>query len=52
MTREIGIATVPGSSFYRPNAAEGKRYVRFAFCKKQSTLEQAVERLGKLRATV
>ena len=52
MTREIGIATVPGSSFYRPNAAEGKRYVRFAFCKKQSTLEQAVERLSKLRATI
>lgn len=52
MTKEIGIATVPGSSFYRPNAAEGKRYVRFAFCKKQSTLEQAVERLAKLRATV
>ncbi len=52
MTREIGVATVPGSSFYRPNAAEGKRYVRFAFCKKQSTLEQAVERLGKLRAAV
>jgi aspartate/methionine/tyrosine aminotransferase len=52
MTKEIGIATVPGSSFYRPNAAEGKRYVRFAFCKKQSTLEQAVERLAKLRAKV
>ena len=52
MTKEIGIATVPGSSFYRPNAAEGKRYVRFAFCKKQSTLEQAVERLAKLRTTV
>ena len=50
MTREIGVATVPGSSFYRPNAAEGKRYVRFAFGKKQSTLEQAVGRLGKLRA--
>ena len=52
MTKEIGIATVPGSSFYRPNAPEGKRYVRFAFCKKQSTLEQAVERLAKLRAVV
>ncbi|HKS07708.1 MAG TPA: aminotransferase class I/II-fold pyridoxal phosphate-dependent enzyme [Gemmatimonadaceae bacterium] len=48
LTREIGIATVPGSSFYRPNAPEGKRYTRFAFCKKMSTLEQAVERLKKL----
>jgi len=48
LTKEIGIATVPGSSFYRPNASEAKRYTRFAFCKKQETLERAVEKLGKL----
>jgi aspartate/methionine/tyrosine aminotransferase len=49
LTKEVGVATVPGSSFYRPGAADGKRYTRFAFCKKQETLEQAVERLRKLR---
>jgi aminotransferase len=50
MTREVGVATVPGSSFFRPGAPEGKRYVRFAFCKTQKTLDQAVERLQTLRA--
>jgi aspartate/methionine/tyrosine aminotransferase len=45
MTEKVGIATVPGSSFYRPGAADGKRYVRFAFCKKDQTLAAAVERL-------
>ena len=50
MTREVGVATVPGSSFFRPGAPEGKRYVRFAFCKTQRTLEQAAERLLTLRA--
>jgi aminotransferase len=52
MTREIGVATVPGSSFFRPGAAEGRRYIRFAFCKKHETLQQAVERLAKLKAAV
>ena len=52
MTKEIGVATVPGSSFYRPGAREGRRYVRFAFCKQQATLERAVERLDRIRALV
>ncbi|MEW5915062.1 MAG: aminotransferase class I/II-fold pyridoxal phosphate-dependent enzyme [Gemmatimonadota bacterium] len=46
LTRDIGIATVPGSSFY--SSGGGKRMTRFAFCKKLATLEQAVERLGRL----
>ena len=50
MTREVGVATVPGSSFFRPGAPAGKRHVRFAFCKTQRTLEQAAERLLTLRA--
>ena len=52
MAREIRVATVPGSSFFRPGAAEGRRYVRFAFCKRHETLEQAVTRLARLRARV
>ena len=51
MTAEIGVATVPGSSFYS-NKEDGRSFTRFAFCKKQSTLDDAAERLSRLRATV
>lgn len=40
MAREIGVATVPGSSFFS-NRADGAKYVRFAFCKKFDTLQRA-----------
>ncbi len=43
----IGVAVVPGSSFYR-NAQDGAQQVRFTFCKKESTLAAAAERLAKL----
>jgi aspartate/methionine/tyrosine aminotransferase len=52
LTKEIQVATVPGSSFYRPGAPEGKHYIRFAFCKKHETLERAVENLSRLKAIV
>jgi aspartate/methionine/tyrosine aminotransferase len=49
MIREIGVACVPGSSFYsRPEL--GARQVRFCFCKRDDTLRLAAERLQKLRA--
>lgn len=48
LIREIGVAVVPGSSFYRDNP-EGSQMVRFCFCKKDETLEAAVERLEKLK---
>jgi aspartate/methionine/tyrosine aminotransferase len=47
LTEKVGIATVPGSSFYRPGAEAARRYVRFAFCKKEETLAAAVERLQR-----
>jgi len=46
--REIGVAAVPGSSFYS-NPADGAQQVRFAFCKKPETLEEAGRRLRRLR---
>lgn len=52
LTKEVKVATVPGSSFYRPGAADGKRYIRFAFCKTRETLERAVENLSRLKAIV
>ena len=45
---EIGVAGVPGSSFYR-DPASGRTKVRFCFCKKDETLSAAEERLAKLR---
>jgi aminotransferase len=46
LTKEVGVAVVPGSSFFsRP--ALGRHLVRFAFCKKVETLEEAGERLRK-----
>lgn len=47
LIREIGVAVVPGSSFYH-NPAMGSQMVRFCFCKKDETLEAAAERLVKL----
>jgi aspartate/methionine/tyrosine aminotransferase len=47
LVKEIGVAAVPGSSFYRDPGA-GAKQVRFAFCKKPETLDEAVRRLAKL----
>ena len=53
MCTEIGVATVPGSSFYSPgNRAMGRSLVRFAFCKKYDTLKRAAERLSTVRSSV
>ena len=49
LVRDIGIAVVPGSSFYR-DPASGAQQVRFAYCKKDSTLDEALVRLQKLKA--
>ena len=48
LIREIGVAVVPGSSFYE-NRSMGSQMVRFCFCKMDSTLEAAAENLQKLR---
>ncbi len=47
LTEQIGVACVPGSSFYAP-ASLGKHFVRFCFCKKEETLRAASERLAQL----
>jgi aminotransferase len=46
MTREIGVAPVPGSSFF---ATPENRYVRLNFAKRPATLHAAGERLLRLR---
>jgi aminotransferase len=50
LTKEVGVAPVPGSSFYHDGG--GKTIVRFAFCKQLATLEAASERLARVRAKV
>ena len=45
ITREVGVAGVPGSSFFREPE---HRYVRFHFAKKEATLRAAAERLAQL----
>ena len=49
LVEKIGVAVVPGSSFYN-DARDGASQVRFTFCKRESTLAAAEERLVKLRA--
>ncbi|HZE73628.1 MAG TPA: aminotransferase class I/II-fold pyridoxal phosphate-dependent enzyme [Pyrinomonadaceae bacterium] len=47
LIREVGVACVPGSSFYS-GSDRGAQQVRFCFCKKDETLKLAAERLKKL----
>lgn len=46
MTREAGVAAVPGSSFFKENV---RNFIRFHFAKKEETLLEAGKRLSKLR---
>jgi len=46
LVSEVGVAGVPGSSFYS-EAALGRHLIRFTFCKTRDILEQAGERLQR-----
>ena len=48
LIEKIGVAAVPGSSFYRPGAPEGKKLIRFNYSKRDETLLEAGRRLKKL----
>jgi aminotransferase len=48
LVQEIGVATVPGSSFFQEKEL-GRGYTRFCFCKKDETLDEAAARLKSLR---
>jgi aminotransferase len=48
LVQDIGVAVVPGSSFYR-RPELGAQQVRFCYCKRDETLAAAAERLRKLR---
>lgn len=48
LVKDVGVAAVPGSSFYN-NSASGYRRLRFGFPKKMETLEKAVSLLRHTR---
>lgn len=50
LVEDIGVAVVPGSSFFGPSESAGD-YVRFCFSRKMETLQAARERLLKLKAS-
>ena len=51
LVRDLGVATVPGSSFFRDKEL-GRRFIRFCFCKRDATLDEAAARLRQLRVVV
>jgi aminotransferase len=50
LVKDIGVAAVPGSSFYQ-NPADGRTHLRFTFCKTEKTFQAAAERLAGLRTS-
>jgi aminotransferase len=47
MIKNIGVAAVPGSSFFRENV---NHLIRFHFARKKATIDEAIRRLEKLAA--
>lgn len=50
LPEHAGVAAIPPSGFYEHQEL-GERFVRFAFCKKMETIDQAIARLRKALAT-
>jgi aspartate/methionine/tyrosine aminotransferase len=48
LVKDVGVAAVPGSSFYKTKA--GRTKLRFCFCKRDETLQEADRRMEKLVA--
>lgn len=48
LVEQIGVACVPGSSFFTDRSL-GAKWVRFCFCKKEETLREAGRRLERLQ---
>jgi aminotransferase len=49
LVQEIGVAVVPGGSFFGADNVLKKNYVRFCFSRQEATLAAAKERLAKLK---
>jgi aspartate/methionine/tyrosine aminotransferase len=46
LVRDPGVAVVPGSSFFS-KPEDGRLLVRFCFCKRDETLDEAARRLER-----
>lgn len=46
MIRNVGVAAVPGSSFFREPV---NHYIRFHFAREEETLSEVIRRLCKMR---
>lgn len=46
LAQYVGVAAVPGSSFFRENV---NHLIRFHFAKKDDTLQEALDRLADLK---
>ncbi|MEW5811255.1 MAG: pyridoxal phosphate-dependent aminotransferase [Actinomycetota bacterium] len=52
LIERVGVAAIPMSAFCDPaasHAGDWKHLVRFAFCKREQTLDEAIQRMGGLR---
>jgi N-succinyldiaminopimelate aminotransferase len=50
LTTKVGVAAIPPTAFYSDEHKHlGREWVRFAFCKRRETLEQAAERLRTIK---
>jgi N-succinyldiaminopimelate aminotransferase len=52
LPERVGVAAIPMTAFCDPAAADYKEWnhlVRFAFCKQEDTLDEAIRRLARLR---
>lgn len=50
LTEHVGVAAIPPSAFYgKEHAPQGRRFARFAFCKREETLAEAARRLKNLK---
>ncbi|MBC7827456.1 MAG: aminotransferase class I/II-fold pyridoxal phosphate-dependent enzyme [Chitinophagaceae bacterium] len=47
ITKQYGVASIPVSAFY--HSGKDNKVIRFCFAKKEETLEQAVEKLTKIK---
>ncbi|KAG0736395.1 hypothetical protein G6F32_005096 [Rhizopus arrhizus] len=53
LTKEIGVCAIPPSEFYmKEHCPLASKYARFAFCKTNDVLEQAVDRLKQLKGYI
>lgn len=50
LVKDVGVAVVPGGSFFGPEAENRHNYVRFCFSRKEETMLAAKERLKKLKS--